>query len=353
MANVLTFPASGIISFDDRSFSTLSLPSLTSSARLYSYKGGGVAVTSLNSLSSSLERFVVEGINGKLFSVTDTLTGSTLLVTGNITAIGNISANNIFFDKAIDNRFGPWSSTAAALANILPQDREVGLTIGVSGLDGVSEYWFKKGTSNSDLVLKDTTLTYNVTAERLSNSAVSNVSLSSLSYRNILDTATFDDGTIAHFVSGFKGDIHPGYTVTLKNGKIYTFAGTDKNNPNHYLEINSNPYKPIYREVPLSGNEVVIDRFYLGDFKTAKYTLQVETNFNNEIYYSEINVVGSVQTSTGVACEYGQIFTSQLVMNYGVNVSLNYLELIMYNNYNPDPAKKYIVKGHRTNFYKI
>jgi hypothetical protein len=353
MANVLTFPNSGVIAFDSRDFSTLSIPELSSSAKISYDNGGGIIVSSLNPELTALTRFSVDGINGRLFSVVDTLSGSTVQVAGNITAVGDISANNVFVDRISDARFGPWSSVSDAIANITIEDRELGLTIGVSGIDGLSEYWFKNGISDGDLVLKDTTLSYNVSAEILSNSIVSFVSLSSLSYRNIVDDAVFDNGTLAHFVSGFTGDIHPGYTLTLRNGKVYTFAGTDKNNPNHYLEINSNPYKPIYREVPLSANEIVIDKFYLGDFKTAKYTLQVETNFDNEIYYSEINVVGSVQTSTGVACEYGQIFTNQLVLNYAVNVNLNQLELVMYVTYDPDPGKKYIVKGHRTNFYKI
>ena len=96
-----------------------------------------------------------------------------------------------------------------------------------------------------------------------------------------------------------------------------------------------------------------IDSFYLGDFKTAKYTLQIETNFNNEIYYSEINVVGSVQTSTGVASEYGQIYTGELILGYDVNVYLNNLSLILLYGSSAVPEHKLIVKGHRTNLYKI
>ncbi len=193
-------------------------------------------------------------------------------------------------------------------------------------------------------------LIYNDTSEALSITQRNTVSLSALSYRN-LKQDVFE--TIQQFTEVFNGSIHPGYNVTLYNGRVYTFAGTDKNNPNHYLEVNTNPYKPIYREVSLSGNEVVLDSFYLGDFKTAKYNLQIETNFNNEIYYSEINVAGSVQTSTGVACEYGQIFTNQLILGYDVRVNLNNLELLMYHNFDSNPDNKYIVKGHRTNFYKI
>jgi hypothetical protein len=197
------------------------------------------------------------------------------------------------------------------------------------------------------------TLSYNVTGENLSISSGNTVNLSALSYRNIEDpTSTLL--TIEQFANSYSGSIHPGYDVTLYNGRVYTFAGTDKNNPSHYLEVNANPYLPIYREVALSGDQTeVIDSFFLGDFKTAKYSLQIETSFNNEIYYSEINVVGSVQTSTGVASEYGQIFTDQLILGYDVSVSFNNLEFIMLYNADMAPGRKLIIKGHRTNFYKI
>lgn len=195
------------------------------------------------------------------------------------------------------------------------------------------------------------TLTYNITGESLAIDRGNTVSLSSLSYRTI--TATLSTETIQQFANSYSGDIHPGFNVTLNNGRVYTFGGTDKNNPNHYLEVNANPFLPIYREVPLSGNEVEIDSFRLADFKTAKYTLQVGTNFNNEVYYSEINVVGSAYPQQGVASEYGQIFTSQLVLNYMAEVDVNRVYLYMYHPYDPDPSHKYFVKGHRTNLYKI
>lgn len=197
------------------------------------------------------------------------------------------------------------------------------------------------------------TLSFNVTGETLSIAEGNTVSLSSLGYQNIV--APVDKDTIQGFANTYTGNIHPGFNVTLNNGRVYTFAGIDKNNPNHYLEVNANPILPIYREIPLSGNEVIIDTFYLGDFKTAKYTLQIETTFNNNIYYSEINVVGSLAAPVAaVASEYGQIYTDQLILGYGATITgSNYLELIMYNTYDANLNHKYIVKGHRTNFYKI
>ena len=213
------------------------------------------------------------------------------------------------------------------------------------------------GVNLSDIFLTSETdsqtLSYNVTGENLSISSGNTVNLSALSYRNIEDPTSMLL-TIEQFANSYTGSIHPGYNVTLYNGRVYTFAGTNKNNPSHYLEVNANPYLPLYREIALSGDQTeVIDSYYLGDFKTAKYSLQIETSFNNEIYYSEINVVGSVQTSTGVASEYGQIYTDQLILGYDVSVSFNNLEFIMLYNADMSPGRKLIIKGHRTNFYKI
>jgi hypothetical protein len=176
------------------------------------------------------------------------------------------------------------------------------------------------------------------------------VSLSALSYRNIVDN---NSTTLEEFLETFTGNISKGHTVTLASGRVYIFAGTDKTNSNYYLEVNSNPITPIYVEADLSESEIEIDSFSVTDFKSAKYTLQVETSFNNEIYYSEINVVGSVGSSIAVASEYGQIFTSQIINEYTSILSLGQVKLILYYNTDPTPGRKLIIRGHRTNFYKI
>jgi hypothetical protein len=274
---------------------------------------------------------------------------SAAAIFSSVSASGNLYGQNLYLLQSISANESLFVQTISAFESLFTKHIET------ESLNASKEI-LSAGVDLFDLFLtsdeESQTLTYDITAEQLSIDRGNTVSLSSLSYRNIEDPLEVLE-TIEQFAYSYSGDIHPGYNVTLYNGRIYTFAGTDKNNPNHYLEVNTNPYTPIYREVPLSGNQIVIDSFYLGHFKSAKYTLQVETNFNNDIYYSEINVVGSVQTSTGVASEYGQIFTDQLVLNYGVSVNLNTLQLIMYNSYDPDTSHKYIVKGHRTNFYKI
>jgi hypothetical protein len=261
----------------------------------------------------------------------------------------NINSTNVVQNSAVAKKIQD-------IENLIIKDFSEYLPLSggdISGNLNVQTKLLSAGTDLLDIFLRaetdSQTLFYNITSEDLTIVRGNTVNLSSLSYRNIGNQAS----TIQEFASSYSGSIFQGYTVTLYNERVYAFAGTDKNNPNHYLEVNSNPYKPIYREVSLSGNEIILDTFYLGDFKSAKYNLQIETNFNNDIYYSEINVIGSVQTSIGTACEYGVIFTDQLIMGYDAKVSINNLNLILYYNYDPTPDRKLIIKGLRTNFYKI
>jgi hypothetical protein len=60
--------------------------------------------------------------------------------------------------KPIDAKYGPYASTAAALADIGPALRYKGLTIGIESGSAVVEYWFRDGTTNADFVEKITPL---------------------------------------------------------------------------------------------------------------------------------------------------------------------------------------------------
>ncbi len=60
--------------------------------------------------------------------------------------------------KILDARYGPWSSTAAALEFIKPHMRIRGLTVGIVHISGevryVQEYWFRAGIQDEDLEVK-------------------------------------------------------------------------------------------------------------------------------------------------------------------------------------------------------
>jgi nitrogen fixation protein len=56
----------------------------------------------------------------------------------------------------IDDRLGPFVSTASALSSIEIDRRHIGLTVIIDDGTGAVEYWFKDGVSNGDLELKAT-----------------------------------------------------------------------------------------------------------------------------------------------------------------------------------------------------
>jgi hypothetical protein len=56
--------------------------------------------------------------------------------------------------KPIDAKYGPYASTAAALADITSALRYKGLTIGIESGSAVVEYWFRDGITNADFVEK-------------------------------------------------------------------------------------------------------------------------------------------------------------------------------------------------------
>ena len=60
-------------------------------------------------------------------------------------------------NKPIDAKYGPYASTAAALAAIGSALRHKGLTVGIEASGAVVEYWFRDGVANADLVEKITT----------------------------------------------------------------------------------------------------------------------------------------------------------------------------------------------------
>ena len=56
----------------------------------------------------------------------------------------------------IDDRLGPFLSTALALSSIELDRRYIGLTVIVDDGTGAVDYWFKDGITNGDLEAKST-----------------------------------------------------------------------------------------------------------------------------------------------------------------------------------------------------
>ena len=182
MPNVLTIPTSGAIIFDNNVAGSSLISPLSTSPRLAYDFAGGINVTSYTTATTALDRFSVDGTQGRLFSVTDVLTGSlfsvnditglpilevldtdtvvagayntnTLIVSGtriavgrtidstakvaisgNITVVGNISASGTVF--ASGGNSNQWNSTSTVVQQnsgnfVLPAGLEI-LTNGPS-----------------------------------------------------------------------------------------------------------------------------------------------------------------------------------------------------------------------------
>ena len=76
MPNVLTVPASGIIQFNKTSFSNFTLQPLSASVQLEGDTEGGLRIYSTATAATATDRFFVDGKEGRLFTVSDVLTGT-------------------------------------------------------------------------------------------------------------------------------------------------------------------------------------------------------------------------------------------------------------------------------------
>lgn len=74
----------------------------------------------------------------------------------NIQDLINFSATDDDFNPypQLDERYGPYTSVSAALSALTSGYRCIGLTVGVKTDGGITEYWFKSGITDDDLVIK-------------------------------------------------------------------------------------------------------------------------------------------------------------------------------------------------------
>lgn len=80
MANILSVPVSGSIYFNSATAGSSVIPNLTAAVELKYDNYGGLVVNSYSPGVSALDRFSVDGSSGRLFSVSDALTGSVFSV---------------------------------------------------------------------------------------------------------------------------------------------------------------------------------------------------------------------------------------------------------------------------------
>jgi hypothetical protein len=122
--------------------------------------------------------------------------------------------------KPIDAKYGPYASTAAALADITTALRYKGLTIGIESGSAVVEYWFRDGVTDPDFVEKITPLE----AENIIG--LTDFIIASAPGLQINTTVRTGDGTATTFLIDGLVSSDPEHVLVALNGVTQT-PGTD------------------------------------------------------------------------------------------------------------------------------
>jgi hypothetical protein len=142
MSNILMIPASGSIIFDSQSANSSVISPLSAAPRLSYDNGGGLNITSYTTGTTTLDRFSVDGSAGRLFSISDSLTGTIfsvndaaglpiIQVDSDTTDIVNIGpyGTSTFVTSGSSVGIG----TAAPISKLHIVDRTLAATGGLSG----------------------------------------------------------------------------------------------------------------------------------------------------------------------------------------------------------------------------
>jgi len=145
--------------------------------------------------------------------------------------------------KPIDAKYGPYASTAAALADITSALRYKGLTIGIESGSAVVEYWFRNGITNADFVEKIIPL------EATNIIGLSDFIVAAAPGLSITTTTHIADGlTDTYSVSGL-ASADPSHVLVSLNG-VTQSPGTD------YM-VNLATGKIIFDDYPAAGQQIV------------------------------------------------------------------------------------------------
>lgn len=150
----------------------------------------------------------------------------------------------------IDDRLGPFASTALALSSIELDRRYIGLTVIVDDGTGAVDYWFKDGVTNGDLEAKSTGggggVPYTGATQDLNLGTYALIA--DQVNLNVTPTGTLPvGGTQWNDTIGSSETLLKGGSVTLKNGVDLVARVVNKVNPNTTLT------KASYQVVKVSG----------------------------------------------------------------------------------------------------
>lgn len=177
---------------------------------------------------------------------------------------------NVETGKHLDNKYGPYADLATAKSSIPEFKRARGLTVGIINGGSLIEYWFKDGTTDSDLVLKIDTTNFSSTYTNVqSNSANWQTAYAYVSANSVNLTATnifvtndltvtdtvsakYYQGTLLDWMTLVRGTkTTPTLLATIGTGDVYT-----------YVYSTATTDKTYYRYIATDGSE---DSFY-GNF---------------------------------------------------------------------------------------
>lgn len=256
----------------------------------------------------------------------------------------------------IDDRLGPFVSTASALSSIEIDRRHIGLTVIVDDGTGAVEYWFKDGVTNGDLEAKASggpgggvpytgatqnvdLGTYNLTADQLA--------------LNVNPTGTLAVGmTEWNDNIGSSQTLLKGGSVTLKNGVDLVARVVNKVNPNTTLT------KAQYQVVKVTGAQgqrLAVDLARANTDLNSADTLGVVTETiapNQEGFIltvgqlEGINTTGSLQGETWVDGDvlYLSPTTAGRMTNVKPNGSTGHIVVLGYVEYSHANNGKIYVK---------
>lgn len=149
-------PASGSIIFDSQSANSSVISPLSSAPRLSYDNGGGLNITSYTTGTTTLDRFSVDGSAGRLFSISDSLTG-TIFSVNDAAGLPIIQVDSDTTDIV---NIGPYGTstlvtsgtsvgigTAAPISKLHIVDRALAATGGLSGsILNLEQTWNTTGT---------------------------------------------------------------------------------------------------------------------------------------------------------------------------------------------------------------
>jgi hypothetical protein len=209
----------------------------------------------------------------------------------------------------VDSRYGPWSSVADANSNVNINIRDIGLTVGVSAVGvGVTEYWYKNGVQNTDLVLKttggggsvDLSIFYNISSDW--TSTTNTVCSLSSNWNNVYSLVNTNSSiwSTSNVVTSFPLSSNNARIIDVSKGNIFFKA---VNVAEYYSYSNFTTGKTIVFYLsagePLYGNwDDLLHQFpintYFNNVGESNYVLTIKgkvtkitlSNINNSYYGS-------------------------------------------------------------------